>query len=104
MLEDIWQIPDGVAPDIQKKIVENNIKERQQKSEAGWLGKLWGTKHAAQNIVGIVCFSSIILLFVTILVPLDINTDIKNRLIQTASSLITLGLGYLFGAHTKSKE
>ncbi len=103
-MDNNWQIPDGVAPDIQKKIVENSIKERQLKNEAGWLGKFWGTKHAAQNIVGIVCLSSIILLFVIILLPLDIDADIRNRLIQTASSLITLGLGYLFGAHTKTKE
>ena len=95
-----WKLSEISDPSLQKKIIENETKVNQNRIEAGFIGKIWGTKHSSNNIARIICLGGVVLLFITVGCSLEV--EIQNLLIQSATSLITLSLGYLFGSNLKS--
>ncbi len=97
-----WDLS-NVPQNIQKEYLKNQTDLKKSAQESGFLGKIWGTKHSSNNIAGLVCLSGLIVLLISILNK-NIDSENKNLFIQTASSLITLSLGYLFGANKKNKE
>jgi hypothetical protein len=86
------------------KFIENEHKHEINilKTEAGFLGKFWGTKFAINNIAGFICISGIVLLAAVFFLNLSEST--LSNMIQTLSSLITLCLGYMFGNKFKNSE
>lgn len=101
-MADKWNF-DNVPQNIQKEYLKNQTSLKKNAQESGFLGRIWGTKHASNNIAGLVCLISLIVFLVSIFSK-KMDNETQSLFIQTSSSLITLSLGYLFGANRKTKD
>jgi hypothetical protein len=74
------------------------IEQTRMSLEAGWLGKIFGSKvNAPTNIAGFILF----LFFVSILVVLFFQTRMEAiEYLKLVLPVVTLILGYLFGKST----
>ena len=74
------------------------IEQTRMSLEAGWLGKVFGSKvNAPTNIAGFILF----LFFVSILIVLFLETRMEAvEYLKLVLPVITLVLGYLFGKST----
>lgn len=98
-----WELPPEITDkSLKLRILQDQTKLGELEMEAGALGKIWGTKHSANNIAG---FSIIIGAIVIGLGVFCLSAEnVKNLLIQAGVSIISLALGYIFGSNKKEKH
>ncbi len=95
----IWQM----APSVQEQYVKDQTAIKRISQESGLLAKIWGTKHSASNIAGVVCFVSLGCLIYAVCGEFK-EKDVQERILQIAISLISLSLGYIFGNYKKNEK
>ncbi|MEZ4788521.1 MAG: hypothetical protein R2811_00725 [Flavobacteriales bacterium] len=92
--------------EIAKQVVQGKQEIDKINAEKGFLGYVWGNhSHASSNIAGLVIILLVVSGFVYFLVndPNNASTPSVQVYWGIISPIITLSLGYLFGAH-KSKK
>ncbi len=65
--------------------------------DVGWVGRLFGARYADTNITGLVIVALLVLLFVVWLRPE--YAESRELITGSASSIIGLALGYMFGKY-----
>jgi hypothetical protein len=86
------------------KVIDAQSKETSARIEQGWLGKVWGTRNAARNIAGVIV-TVLVFLFAYVVLRSTGSQDLPTKdALVSVSSLITLGLGYLFGRASADKD
>lgn len=92
-----WTLPPHVSdPNVQKKLIDNQARTESEKTEAGVIGRLLGTKFASTNIAGVICIVSMLIIVGSLFIASD-----TTSVVQASTSLITLCLGYIFGSRKK---
>ncbi len=80
--------------DLNKTTYQEDVEFKHKKLEAGLFGKLFGTgSNASINIAGIILIG----LLISMLIVWSVDAEGSSVFLKTASPIMTLALGYLFG-------
>ena len=79
-----------------RMLLDQGAPSTPSRQDLGWLGAVFGGHFASSNIAGLVIVVALLLL---IAVAWAGDYETAGEVVTGALSLITLALGYLFGAH-----
>ena len=91
--------------DNQKLVIESDARKEAKKIELGWVGTIFGEgRNCVYNITGLIAFLSffagVVIMFVMVYEGKENPFSIWDKF----SALITMSLGYLFGAYSHRQD
>lgn len=91
--------------DSQKLVIESDARKEAKRIELGWVGAIFGEgRNCVYNIAGLIAFLSFFAGVVIMGIMVYKGKENPLSVWDKFSALITMSLGYLFGAYSHRQE